>query len=126
MDYYDGPDPPSKADLQISEAYAEIKRLEAQVAALRGELEETRRERDIALKGLQQTRAALIAANKATPRFPTLGSMGGGSNREAEMQDDFRREHGRAANTYRDIGAAIADGLYHSLLALQEIERIKR
>lgn len=59
---------------------------------------------------------------RAVPHYPHLGSMGGGSCREAELQDAFRREHGKYAEMIRVVWAGTSDGLRAIDNLLRELE----
>jgi len=73
---------------------------------------------------LTQLQTRLTAMHGEVPRYPTLGSMGGGSVRETELQERWGREVGVWGKTFQRLQDAIEGGLRLTAEALQaETER---
>ena len=60
---------------------------------------------------LEQVRSKLQLMHRALPRYPTLGSMGGGSIRESELQERWEREVGPFRSVFLQLQDAVETGL---------------
>ena len=60
---------------------------------------------------LEQVLSKLQLMYRALPRYPTLGSMGGGSSRETELQERWERDVGAWGHVFLQLQDAVEIGL---------------